>query len=118
MSDDDFDSAMGDFQARIAEVARLQEECAQLTSTRSAERRRVRVTVNADGIVIDVKFSSDIGDLGYDEIAAAVTKASRAAVRDIADRRREVMATLAVERSAGPMDGVAPALDSLRDQLR
>ncbi|WP_330179069.1 YbaB/EbfC family nucleoid-associated protein [Nocardia sp. NBC_01503] len=116
--DDEFASAVGDFKKQVAEVARVRAECAQLMGTGTAERRRVRVTVNADGIAIDIKFAADIGDLSYDEIAAAVTAASRSAVVEVAQRRKELMAPIAAQATAAPkMEDILAAVDSLRDQL-
>ncbi|MRH89362.1 hypothetical protein GFY24_18230 [Nocardia sp. SYP-A9097] len=119
MMDDEFSAAVDNFHAKIAEVARLQAECAQLMATGTAERRRVRVTVNADGIAIDIKFAADIGDLSYDEIAAAVSAASRAAVLEVAERRKQLMAPAGIGTTAAPkLNDILAAVDSLRDQLR
>lgn len=117
--DDEFASAVDDFQTRIAEIARLQAECAQLMATGTAERRRVRVTVNADGIAIDIKFSADIGDLSYDEVAAAVTEASRSAVLEVAERRSALMAPVVHDATPAPgLNDILAAVSSLRDHLR
>ncbi|MQY24981.1 YbaB/EbfC family nucleoid-associated protein [Nocardia aurantia] len=97
MSDNDFTASVAEFREQAAEIGRLQDERTRLMGTGTAERRRVTVTVNADGIVIDIKFSSDIGDLEYDEIAAAITEASRHAVADVARQTTALFAPIAVE---------------------
>lgn len=117
--DDEFADAVDDFRTKIAEMTRLQAEWAQLVATGTAERRRVRVTVNADGIAIDIKFAADISDLDYDEIAAAVTEASGKAVLDLAEQTKVLMAPVAVDRGAAPKPAdLLAAVASLRDQLR
>ncbi|WP_068062654.1 YbaB/EbfC family nucleoid-associated protein [Nocardia xishanensis] len=117
--DDEFASAVAGFQAKMAQVAQVQAECAQLVATGWAQRRRVRVTVNADGIAVDIKFGAGVNELSYDEIAAAVTEASQQAVREIAERTRELVAPIAIDRGAAPsLDGMLGAIDSLREHLR
>lgn len=116
---DEFTSAIAEFQAKMAAVAQLQNECAQLVATGWAERRRVRVTVNADGIAVDIKFSGGVSELTYDEIAAAVTEASQQAVREIAERTKELVAPIMVDQVAAPsVEDVLGAVGSLREQLR
>jgi DNA-binding protein YbaB len=116
--DDEFNAAVEDFQNTMAEVARLQAECAQLTATATAQRRRVRVTVNADGIAVEIKFSAGIGDLTFEEIADAVTEASRSAVLEVARKKNELMEPIAVDPSEVPkLDDLFAAVSSLRDSL-
>ncbi|PXX61714.1 YbaB/EbfC DNA-binding family protein [Nocardia tenerifensis] len=116
--DDDFASAVTEFQAKMARVAQVQAECAQLTATGWAQRRRVRVTVNADGIAVDIKFTAGVKDLTYDEIAEAVTKASQQAVLEIAERARELVAPIAIDRGAAPgLEDMLRAVGSLGEHL-
>ncbi|MFF3228113.1 YbaB/EbfC family nucleoid-associated protein [Nocardia suismassiliense] len=117
--DDEFASAVTEFQAKIAQVTQVQEECAQLVATGWAQRRRVRVTVNADGIAIDIKFGAGVKDLTYDEIAAAVTEASQEAVREVAQRAKEMVAPISIDQGEAPsLDGMLGAIASLREHLR
>jgi DNA-binding protein YbaB len=118
MAGDEIDSAIEDFQSTVAEIARLQQERARLTATATAARRRVSVTVNADGIAIDIRFSGDIGELSYDEIAAAVTEASQHAVADIARRKAELTAPAVGHQQAPDIDSLAATVNSLREFLR
>src|SRR5688572_23682041 len=97
--DDEFNTAVEEFHAKMAEIAELQAERAHLVGVASTARRRVRVTVNADGIVTDIKFSGAVGELSPEELAAAVTAASRAAVLDVARKSQELMAPLDIYQS-------------------
>jgi DNA-binding protein YbaB len=73
-------------------IAEAQEERAKLTATASEAGKRVTVTVNADGIVVETRFAGDIDELTYDEIATAVTKATQRAAMDVRARSQELMA--------------------------
>lgn len=117
--DNELTSAVAEFQEKMAQVARIQADCAQLVATGWAQRRRVRVTVNADGIAVDIKFGAGVSELTYDEIAAAVTEASQQAVLEIAEKSKELTAPLAVAGGAAPdVPDVLRMIGSLREQLR
>lgn len=91
----------------MASIAAAQEERAKLTATASEADRRVTVTVNADGVVVETRFSTDVDELTYDEIAAAVTKATQRAAADVRARSAEVMS------GAQQGFGEIPAFDEL-----
>ncbi len=119
MHNEETDETLEELQAQMAEITRLKQERTRLTGVGAAERRRVTVTVNADGIAIDIKFSSDITDLDYDEIAAAITEASRRAVTDVAEQTTALFAPVTVDSGAGAgldkaLDGIADVLEQLR----
>ncbi|MGS2810846.1 YbaB/EbfC family nucleoid-associated protein [Nocardia sp. MW-W600-9] len=97
-----------------------QQRRAELFATATAEGRRVTASVNADGVLIDIQFSGAIGDLDYDEIAAAITGAARVAVASVARKVAELYApTVADDRPAFPgPDILLAGLERLRDQLR
>ncbi|WP_194852921.1 YbaB/EbfC family nucleoid-associated protein [Nocardia sp. SYP-A9097] len=102
-----------------AEIVRLQDRRAELYGTGAAEGRRVLAAVNADGVLIDLKFSSGIGDLDFDEIADAVTAASRAAVAEVARMVTALFAPLLRTDAAYPGPAATLAgIEQLRDQLR
>lgn len=116
--DSEFAGAVTEFQNKMAQVAQVQDECAQLVATGWARRRAVRVTVNADGVAIDIKFGAGANELTHDELAAAVTEASQQAVRDVAAQVRKVVAPLTTDRVAAPgLADLLGAVDSLREQL-
>ncbi|WP_054811303.1 YbaB/EbfC family nucleoid-associated protein [Nocardia arizonensis] len=101
-------------------LADRQQRRAELYATATAEGRRVTASVNADGVLIDIQFSGAIGDLDYDEIAAAITDAARVAVASVARKVAELYApTVADDRPAFPgPDILLAGLERLRDQLR
>lgn len=116
--DDDFNAAVEEFQAKMAEIADLQAERALLVGVATTARRRVRVTVNADGIATDIKFSGSIGELTPAELADAVTAASRAAVLEVARKAKELMAPLDIDQAEAPKpDDLFATINSLRDHL-
>ncbi|RJO72083.1 YbaB/EbfC family DNA-binding protein [Nocardia panacis] len=88
-------------QQQMVEIARIQRERALLTATATA-RRRVTITVNADGTVIDTQFHSDIEDLTYPEIARAMTEAAQQASADVARKAAELMTPLQERRARLP----------------
>jgi DNA-binding protein YbaB len=119
LSDNDFAGSIEEFREQAAEIGRLQDERTRLMGVGTAERRRVTVTVNADGIAIEIKFSSDVDDLEYDEIAAAITEASRQAVADVARQTTELFAPIAVESTGRVgLEETLADIDKLRDLNR
>ncbi|CCF61645.1 YbaB/EbfC family nucleoid-associated protein [Nocardia cyriacigeorgica] len=87
---------------QFREIARIQEERAQLTASATVRRKRVTVTVNADGVVIDTKFGPNIEDLSYSEIAAAVTEAAQKANAEVLRKGQQLMNPLDDRRARLP----------------
>lgn len=83
-------------------IAEVQKKRSLLTATVLAEEKRIEVTVNADGLLIDTKFAEDILDLTPDEIAAAITKAVQDAAALVQKKVRELMEPLLVHRDSLP----------------
>ncbi len=100
-------------QDQLRAIARIQTERAQLIGTGTASRRRVTVSVNADGVVIETKFASDADDLDLPEIAKAVTEAAQNAARDLAEKNRALMAPLQGRRARMPR--LADLLEGMPD---
>ncbi|WP_169816150.1 YbaB/EbfC family nucleoid-associated protein [Nocardia miyunensis] len=118
MSDESTDRSLEQFRSDLSEITRLQQERTLLTGAGTAERRRVTVTVNADGIAIDIKFSSDISDLDYDEISAAITQASLQAVTDVAKQTNALFAPISIDPGdRARSNETAQAFAELREQL-
>ncbi|MFE9789623.1 YbaB/EbfC family nucleoid-associated protein [Nocardia salmonicida] len=116
--DAEFTTAVAGYQAKMAEIAALQAERAQLVGVATTARRRIRVTVNADGIATDITFTGTIGDLTPHELADAVTEASQAAVLDLARKTKELMATLDIDQTKAPtMADLFATINSLRERL-
>ncbi|RDI63376.1 YbaB/EbfC family nucleoid-associated protein [Nocardia pseudobrasiliensis] len=76
---------------RARDIAELESRRKLLTATAMACENRITVTVNADGVLIETKFSADIGDLSYAEVAEALPIAVRAAAREVTRRGRAMM---------------------------
>ncbi|MFI2232643.1 YbaB/EbfC family nucleoid-associated protein [Nocardia testacea] len=83
-------------------IAEVQKKRSLLTATVLAEEKRIEVTVNADGLLIDTKFADDILDLTMDEIAAAITKAVQDAAAQVQQKARELMDPLLTHRDSLP----------------
>ncbi|MGY2060869.1 hypothetical protein ACW9HQ_38885 [Nocardia gipuzkoensis] len=73
---------------RAREIAALESRRKLLTATAMACENRITVTVNADGVLIETKFSADIGDLSYAEVAEALPIAVRVAAREVTRKSR------------------------------
>ncbi|MFE3542337.1 YbaB/EbfC family nucleoid-associated protein [Nocardia sp. NPDC059177] len=101
-------------QEQMRAIAQVQQDRAKIVASATV-RKRVTVTVNADYKVIETKFTPDIDDLTYTEIAKAVTDAAQQAAAEVARRTQEMMAPLQRERTRLPkitelvddMDGFA-----------
>lgn len=90
------------FQDQLALIADLQARRTRLTATGTARGKRVTVTVNADGTVIETKFNGNVSDLGYADIARAVTAAAQEAAAELARKSSELMAPLQEMRGRFP----------------
>ncbi|MFD6161924.1 YbaB/EbfC family nucleoid-associated protein [Nocardia sp. NPDC060256] len=75
-------------------LSKIQRDRARLTATVTACEKRISVTVNADGILIETRFADDIGDLTYADIAAAMTEAVQGAARKVNEQGRLLMEPL------------------------
>ncbi|MFC3964557.1 YbaB/EbfC family nucleoid-associated protein [Nocardia jiangsuensis] len=95
-------SLLADFRGRMSALALAQQRRAQLTAVASARGKRVKATVNADGVLIDLKFAPSIDELRPDEIAKAVVAATQEAAAEVARKARELVAPLLDERARLP----------------
>mgnify|MGYP002652439954 CR=1 FL=1 len=86
-------------------VADLQQRRAKLTGRGTAAKQRVVVVVNADGVVVDTKFTGDVEELTYGELAKAVTEAAQAAAEDVGRKWRDLSAPMLAERAKMPSLG-------------
>ncbi|OMC10583.1 YbaB/EbfC family nucleoid-associated protein [Mycobacterium sp. SP-6446] len=105
-------SAMIDgFAEHLERVKQAQERRAQIVVEAHAADSRVTVKVNAEGALVDLRLCDDIGDLAYDEIAAAVLRAAREAAATAGDRVREVMAP--VQRRPAAIPTIAELIEDI-----
>ncbi|WP_232236408.1 YbaB/EbfC family nucleoid-associated protein [Nocardia sp. BMG51109] len=72
-------------------MAALEQRRKLLTASAAACDNRITVTVNADGVLIETKFSGDVVDLSYAEVAEALPLAVRAAAREVTRKSRAMM---------------------------
>ncbi|MGF6885776.1 DNA-binding protein YbaB [Nocardia sp. GAS34] len=116
----DMATMLDGLQDQLQGIAELQRQRSLLSATASVGDKRVEVTVNADGMVVQTRFSDDIADLSYDEIAEYVTAAAQAATEGVLRRSRELMAPLLERRSRLPklseiIEGAPDLADLLPD---
>ncbi|MRH93189.1 YbaB/EbfC family DNA-binding protein [Nocardia sp. SYP-A9097] len=105
-------------QGGMSAMARAQQERARLTATAHAAGRRVTITVNADCIVIKTEFSSDIDDLTYSEIAAAVTAATQDAAAQVQQKAQEIVDAVHQEQARIPaLSEFFPAMPDIRTMI-
>jgi DNA-binding protein YbaB len=95
----------------LERVKQAQEQRAQIVVEAHAADDRVTATVNADGALVDLRFSDDINDLDYDEIAEAVVRAARKATAIAADRGRTLIA--AVQERPATIPTIAELIEDL-----
>jgi DNA-binding protein YbaB len=79
---------------QVAKVAEVQREWAQMTATGSAAGKRVTVVVNAEGVVIETRFTADADQLDLTELAKAVTAAAQEAAATAKRTTADMMAPL------------------------
>ncbi|RDI64521.1 YbaB/EbfC family nucleoid-associated protein [Nocardia pseudobrasiliensis] len=109
---------MEDIQSTLATISRLQRERIQLVGKASVRRGRITAVVNADGVLVDLKFGRDIEDLEYADLARAVLEAVQEATADVGRKSRELMAPLEEQRSRLPkLSDLVPGMPDLRSQL-
>ncbi|MFI6044612.1 YbaB/EbfC family nucleoid-associated protein [Nocardia sp. NPDC051321] len=83
-------------------LAEIHRDRAELTATVTACDKRISVTVNADGILIETLFADDIDDLTHAEIAKAMTEAVQAAASKVNEQARQLMEPLRERKAQLP----------------
>jgi DNA-binding protein YbaB len=112
-------TAIDGFAEHLERVTQAQQQRAQIVVGAHAAGNRVTVQVNADGALVGLRFSDDISDLDYDEIATAVLTAAREAAATAAERVRKLIAPVQQRPAAIPT--IAELIDDipgLRAQMR
>ncbi|MFD3507570.1 YbaB/EbfC family nucleoid-associated protein [Nocardia sp. NPDC058666] len=99
---DDAASVFDGLNRQMKAIAEVAQQRAQLTATGYAENRRISVTVNADGAVIETKISPTVDDLTNAEIAKAVTSAAQNAAAEVGRKAQELMAPITEQRAKMP----------------
>ncbi|MFE3956885.1 YbaB/EbfC family nucleoid-associated protein [Nocardia sp. NPDC059091] len=98
----DLAGLLDEFQVQMHAIADINRKRTELMASGTGGYKRVTVTVNADGVVIETKFSEDILDLEPYEIAKAVTEAAQAATAEMARKNEDLMAPLRDSRARIP----------------
>ncbi|PXX66592.1 DNA-binding protein YbaB [Nocardia tenerifensis] len=93
---------MDEVQSQLRNIAQLQRQRTALIGKASERGGRVTVAVNADGVLIDVKFGRGVEDLEYPELARAILKAAQDATADVMRRTQELMAPIQQDRARLP----------------
>ncbi len=107
-------------QGTLESMQRAYRKIAALTATASAADGRMTVCVNAEGVVIDCRLSDDIGDLTFDEIGEAFTRAAQQASQDVRRRSGDLLAPVQQsvdEKLVGYDDDFFPGLSEFIDSL-
>lgn len=114
----DVEGLLDQVQSQLQMIGQLQQKRANLIGRGSVRSGRVSVAVNADGVVIDVKFGRNVEDLEYSELARAVTDASRRAVEDVTQQAKQLMAPLEKDRARLPkLSDLLPGMPDLSSAM-
>lgn len=98
----EFAAIMGGVREQIRTIARIQQHRAELTATGTARGKKVRVTVNADNAVTEVKFADDVDELSYSDLAKAIVEATQRACKEITSKTTDLMAPLETQKARLP----------------
>ncbi|WP_280454930.1 YbaB/EbfC family nucleoid-associated protein [Nocardia brasiliensis] len=93
---------MDEVQSQLRNIAQLQRQRTALVGKATVRGGRVTVSVNADGVVIDVKFGRNVEELEYADLARAVLQASQEAAADVMRQTQELMAPIQEDRARLP----------------
>ncbi|MFI9503667.1 YbaB/EbfC family nucleoid-associated protein [Nocardia sp. NPDC052566] len=100
--DSDMESLLEAFQRQMREVVEVQQRRVLLTANATSRDKRITVTVNADGLLIDVQFTSDIAELDYDEIASAIRDLTQEAAAAVARETQALIEPLTARQTRLP----------------
>lgn len=95
-------AAMEDLSDQLRDIADFENRRTALTATASAYDGLVRVTVNADGQLVDTYFDEGITTLSAQALAAAVTAAAKTAAIEVFRHSEELRAPFMAQRGQRP----------------
>ncbi|WP_431964072.1 YbaB/EbfC family nucleoid-associated protein [Nocardia sp. bgisy134] len=98
----DITGLLEDFRSRMRDIAEAQRERVKLIATATTRDKSVSVTVNANGVVIETRFSDRVGELSYDQIAKAVTQMAQQAADEVFRKSKALAEPLRDERARMP----------------
>ncbi|MBF6171411.1 YbaB/EbfC family nucleoid-associated protein [Nocardia blacklockiae] len=115
---EEYPDLMEDIQDTLQTIARLQQERIALQGKGSVRRGRVTAIVNADSVLVDLKFGRDVEELEYADLARAVVEAVQEASADVARKTQQLMAPLDEQRARLPkLSDMVPGMPDLRQQV-
>lgn len=85
------EAMMSGLQEQLRYAVDIQRQRAELTVSAATPDMRITATVDAEGHLIDLEFSDDIGKMSHAEIAGAVLATTRQAVEEVNRRTMELM---------------------------
>lgn len=100
--DPEVESLLEAFHQQLREIAAVQRQRVLLTASATSRDKRITVTVNANGIVIDIRFTPDIGELSHDEIAKELIRLAQEAAATVARRGQELIEPLTARQHRLP----------------
>lgn len=104
--------------ASMASIAQAQKEHAKLTATAFAAHKRVRVVVNANGVVIETRFGTGAEDMTHEEIARAFTAAAQDAAAQMQRKTKEMIEGLQQDQARLPrLSEFFPEVPDAQDML-
>ncbi|MCP2317554.1 YbaB/EbfC DNA-binding family protein [Nocardia amikacinitolerans] len=107
-----------DFRGRMRDIAEAQRERVKLTATATTRDKTVSVTVNANGVVIETRFSDRVDELSYDQIAKAVTRMAQQAADEVFAKSKALAAPLFDERARLPkLSDVIPGMPDIEAEI-
>lgn len=99
-------------------IARAQQEQAQLTATATGAGRRITATVNAHGVLVDLKFADSIDELSPAELAKEIVATTQAAAIEVQRKTQEVLAALQSDTARIPrLSEFVPGIPDVHDML-
>lgn len=109
---------MESVQAGMASIARVQQEQARLTATATGAGRRITATVNAHGVLVELKFTGDIEDLPYADLAREVVAATQAAAIEVQRKTKDLLEDLKQDNARIPrLSEFVPGIPDVHDLL-
>lgn len=102
LDDGDMAVLLDAYQEQLRSIAAAQQRRVQLTGTATSRDKTVTVTVNANGVVIETKFSSGVAGLSYQQIAKTVTQVAQDAAADVARQNQQLIAPLTFQQARLP----------------
>ncbi|MGV9712477.1 YbaB/EbfC family nucleoid-associated protein [Gordonia sp. NPDC003424] len=111
---DDVAPLLDTMSSLLSEMATIREKAIQLTATATELDGRLRVTVNAKGLVIDTVVDEDaLATVTASRLGAAFTAATQRAAQDVAQQSQELWAPAIEKQQALPR--ATDILDGLPD---